>query len=309
MKRFADSCGKAAFLTVPLFAMLLTSCGEPIIKEESAPAILITTTVPETTVEQTTTMTVDPAWQENALSNYAGMGGNVIQNVNHYTQFDSYFTACESIAAVTLMQYFGIKITLDEFIDNYLPMTDYPAQGADGALHGESPYDYFIGNPRDAAGFGCYSTAIANGINKIHEGLAIPLKDMTLDEICKEYIDKGQPVELWGTIGMAAPYTSEFHWTLPNGERYDFVNPEHAVVLIGYDDINYYFSDSMSHTAITAYDKAAVETAYKGLFSQAVAIDPIVLESLPQSMRNKPAAGESTVTEAAIPETAGGYLQ
>ena len=309
MKRFADSCGKAVFLTGPLFAMLLTSCGEPIIKEDSAPVVILTTTAPETTVTQTTTVTVNPAWQENALGNYAGMGGTVIQNVKHYTQFDSYFTACESIAAVTMMQYYGIKITLDDFIDKYLPTANYPAQGEDGALHGESPYEYFIGNPRDAAGFGCYSTAIANGINKIHEGLAVPLKGKTLDEICKEYIDKGQPVELWATIGMAAPYTSEFHWFLPDGERYDFINPEHACVLIGYDDKNYYFSDSMSHTEITAYDKAAVETAYSGMFSQAVVIDPIVLESLPASMREEPAAGTGAVTAAAVTETAGGYLQ
>lgn len=280
----------AGLIGAPLLA-LLCSCGEPIEPEEIVDVLLpvnvltsvtTTETITETT---TTTVTVSPLWQENVVENYNYNGGAVIQNVPHYTQFTEYLTACESLATVSLLQYYGINMDIDTFLDVYLPRADYPALGEDGELHGASPWEYFIGDPRDSSGFGCYNTCIANGINQLAEGLAVPLDDVPIEELCAEYIDKGQPVVFWGTIRMAAPYTSEFHWIIPDGSRYDFINPEHACVLIGYDANYYYFSDSMSYEVITPYAKAMVETAYNGMFRQALVIDPLVLETLPDSWR------------------------
>lgn len=282
-------------ICAPMLA-LLCSCAQPIEPPEDSTALLpdnvvesiLTTTTSSTTATTTTTttaMTIDPAWQENAIGNYNGNQGIVIQNVPHYTQFTSYLTACESLASVSVLQYYGINMDIDRFIDEYLPRAWYPEAGDDGMLHGESPWEYFIGDPRDGGGFGCYNTAIAKAINKIADGLAITLDHVSIDDLCKNYIDKGQPVIFWATINMQSPYVSQFKWYLPNGELYEFVNPEHALVLIGYDDNYYYFSDSMSHTDITPYSKAAVQTAYDGLFQQAVVIDPLVLETLPQSLR------------------------
>ncbi len=285
-------------ICAPLLA-LLCSCGQRVEPAEDSTAQLpnnifesiVTTTTTTSTTETTTTtaITINPTWQENAVGNYNGNQGVVIHNVPHYTQFTQYLTACESIASVSVLQYYGIDIDIDRFIDNYLPRADYPAAGDDGFLHGASPWEYFIGNPRDAAGFGCYNTAIANAINKIEDGLAITLNHVPIEDLCRDYIDKGQPVIFWATINMQQPYTSQFSWYLPNGDLYQFINPEHALVLIGYDDQNYYFSDSMSEPAITPYSKAMVQAAYDGLFQQAVVIDPLVLETLPQSMR-KPVA-------------------
>ena len=278
-------------LAAPLMA-LLCSCGESIqIPEDSecllpdhvVESILATTT--ESTTVITTTVTINPLWQEQAIGNYNGRNGVVIQGVPHYTQFTSYYTACESLASVSVLQYYGVDIKIDRFIDELLPCAPYPDYGRDGKQHGESPWEYFIGNPRDGGGFGCYNTVVAAAINKVADGLAIPLRNRSLDELCKDYIDKGQPVIFWGTMYMQHPYISEFNWYLPNGKLYEFVNPEHALVLIGYDDDWYYFCDSMSDREITPYDKLAVKNAYEGLYEQAVVIDPLVLEAMPQTLR------------------------
>lgn len=279
-------------ICAPLFAVLLCSCGETIQPPEDSEALLpddviesILSTTTSSTTTTTTTVTINPVWQENAIGNYKGNNGIVIENVPHFTQFTSYLTACESIASVSVLQYYGIDIDLDTFIDDYLPTAPYPETGKDGELHGESPWEYFIGDPRDGGGFGCYNTAVAKGINKIAEGLAIPLDDVSIDDLCSNYIDKGQPVIFWGSINMQRPYVSEFHWLLPDGKLYEFVNPEHALVLVGYDDNWYYFCDSMSNQDITPYNKEAVEAAYDGLYRQAVVIDPLILEAMPQDLR------------------------
>lgn len=290
MKRIGKFGWCAFLIGAPVLA-LLCSCTEAIEPEEVADVLLpvnvvtAAVTTEATTVTTTTAVTISPMWQENLAENYNYNGGVVIQKVPHYTQFTEYLTACESLASVSLLQYYGIDMDIDRFLDEYLPRADYPSLGEDGQLHGASPWEYFIGDPRDSSGFGCYNTCIAAGINKLAEGLAIPLDDVPVEELCATYIDKGQPVVFWGTIRMAEPYISEFHWVIPDGSLYHFVNPEHAVVLIGYDENYYYFSDSMSYETITPYAKAMVEKAYDGMFRQALAIDPLVLETLPDEWR------------------------
>lgn len=290
-------CIAAAMLGIPL-AALLWSCGEPIPECDDiltpVNVLISTTTTTTTETTTTTTVTLSPLWQENAVGNYNGAGGVVIRNVPHYTQFTSYYTACESISATAVLQYYGVNVTLDQFIDNLLPKANYPELGTSGELEGASPWEYFIGDPRDGGGFGCYNTCIAAAINKIADGLATPLDGLSIEELCTQYIDKGQPVIFWATIGMQQPYVSEFHWYLPNGDMYHFVNPEHACVLIGYDDNYYYFSDSESYLEVSAYQKWQVQAAYDGLFQQAVVIDPLVLETLPEQWRTN----TTTVNEA-----------
>ena len=277
-------------ICAPVLALILCSCGEIIQIPDDAEALLpdhvlasILTT--STTAGTTTTVTIDPAWQERTVENYNGRNGVVIQGVPHYTQFTSYFTACESFASVSVLQYFGVDIDIERFVEKYLPKAAYPDVGKDGEMHGASPWEFFIGDPRDPGGFGCYNTAISKAINKIADGLAKPLNGYSIDKLCSDFIDKGQPVIFWGTIYMQRPYVSEFHWILPDGKLYEFVNPEHALVLIGYDDDYYYFCDSMSGNDITPYYRKAVEAAYEGLSKQAVVIDPLILEAMPQDLR------------------------
>ena len=299
MKFVSGLCWAAGLICAPL-AVLLCGCGEPITPDDGTAEVLlpsnalqyIQTTAEAVTTAETTTVTLNPAWQENVVENYNYSGGAVIKGVPHYTQFTSYQTACESLAAVSLLQYYGVGMDIDRFIDSYLPMADYPVNGEDGELHGASPWEYFIGDPRDPGGFGCYNTCIETALNKLQKGLAVALRDVPLKKLCSDYIDKGQPVMFWGTINMATPYVSEFYWIIPDGTTYYFVNPEHACLLIGYDDNYYYFSDSMSYTEITPYAKWQVEAAYEGLFRQALVIDPLVLETLPDFWRTETAKSE-----------------
>ena len=258
-------CGKTVALTEPI---------EP----DSVPPVTVTSATATTAETTATTVTVNPLWAEQVSEK--GKNGHIIENVPHYTQFNQYLTACESLAAVSVLRYYGIDMTPDRFLDGFLPMADYPDTGEDGELHGESPWDYFIGDPRQGNGFGCYSGALVRGINKLQDGLAVMLRYQSLDKLCTDYIDKGQPVIIWATMYMARPQNS-IKWFLPNGRLFKFKAPEHALVLIGYDDKYYYFSDSLQYESVVAYGKEMTDNAYRGMLLQAVVIDPAVLETVP----------------------------
>lgn len=198
----------------------------------------------------------------------------LIENFPHIYQMLKYPTGCESVAAVSLMQFYGVNITVENFIDFHLPTADYPYY-EDNVMYGESPWDAFIGEPYSDSGYGCYSTVIVKAMKS-----ALPqnyeiraIYNIPMTTLCSEYIDKGQPVMIWATMDMREPYEGK-SWLLPNGETFTFICPEHALVLIGYDDKSYYFCNPQSEEAVVSYPKASCEIAYNALYSQAVIMKP-----------------------------------
>ena len=200
--------------------------------------------------------------------------GYIIEDVPHIYQMEIYPTGCESVAAVSLMQYYNIDITVDEFIDCYLQKADAPYY-EDGILKGESPWKYFIGNPRSEHGLGCYATVIEKAVNEICSGSCDikVLTDANLEDITKNYVVNGIPVMIWATIGMMEPCEGD-SWELPDGEIFTFIRPEHALLLVGYDADNYYFSDSMVDNQVVAYKRSDCERAFNAMGRQAIVVMP-----------------------------------
>lgn len=198
-----------------------------------------------------------------------------IKNVPHLYQLDDFPTGCESVAAVSLMQFYGINISAAEFIGSCLPTADYPRTADDGIMYGESPWEYFIGDPESSSGYGCYSTVILRAVQKaLPEGYFVRAEDAaSIDELTKKYTSKGNPVLVWATIGMKKAYPGK-SWILPDGNEFTFICPEHALLLIGADDNCFYFSDSMSEDKVTSYPRADCEDAFASMGSQAIVIIP-----------------------------------
>lgn len=191
-----------------------------------------------------------------------------ILNVIYINQ-DKYPTGCESVSVVMALNYMGVNITVDEFIDYYLDMDSL--EEIDNIYYGENPNNYFIGNPREKSGLGCYAPCIVNACNKFltDETTAISLKNMDFGEF-KKYIDNNIPVVVWITISLKEPVISR-SWNLrDSGLRYTFLGNEHCVVLVGYDDIYYYFNDPLN--GIVAYRKDIVELRYTQMGKNALII-------------------------------------
>ena len=188
-------------------------------------------------------------------------------------------TGCESVSTVMALNYIGNNMSVDTFIDNYLDMQPYPFD----------PNETFGGNPRDGGSYGCYAPVIHKALNKILPNtnyFSKGLSNVSLQELCSKYIDNNIPVIMWATMGMQSSRIKTWEY---NGRTIRWVQPEHCLLLVGYDDNNYIFNDPLQHKQ-TYYSKASVETAYNALGKQAIVIQkeyyrpnipPISTENIP----------------------------
>lgn len=195
----------------------------------------------------------------------------ILENVPVLSQFPDFPTGCESVSAVTVLQFYGEKIKAAQFIDNYLPKSaEFYYDGF--KRRGPSPYEYFIGNPRTAASYGCMAPVIERALCD-YFGDSERVKNTTgtgLDELCREYIDNGIPVITWATINMLETKPTN-SWYLSDGTRFTWPGNEHCLVLIGYDEENYYFNDPYAGKTVK-YEKKTVEDRHAEQGMQSVVV-------------------------------------
>lgn len=197
-----------------------------------------------------------------------------IDNVPFISQLVNYPTGCESVSAVMVLNYLGVDISADEFIDKYLPTGEAPYTDDDGAERGCDPWKFFPGDPRTDDGWGCFAPVISNAVNSIGADVkAIELYDKTIERLCTEYIENDIPVIFWATLNMETPYVYST-WIADDGKEITWTCPMHCLVLIGFDEDYYYFNDPTAGADVF-YDKNSVETAYEGQGCQAVVVKSI----------------------------------
>ena len=200
-----------------------------------------------------------------------GQKANIIKGVPVLSQFPEFPTGCESVSAVTVLRFYGESITAAKFIDEYLPKSaDFYYES--GRRYGPSPYDFFIGNPRTAASYGCMAPVIEKALCDYFGG-SERVKNTTgaeLSELCDKYIDNGIPVIMWATINMLETDPKNT-WYLKDGTRFSWPGNEHCLVLTGYDADSYYFNDPYAGKTVK-YKKQTVKDRYAELGRQSVVI-------------------------------------
>lgn len=197
-----------------------------------------------------------------------------IIRTNNIYQMKDYPNGCEAVSTVMALRYYGYTLTVDYFIDNYLPMGPRPVLGG----YGPDPAEVFCGDPRSMTGWGCYSSVIAKSLdgylNK-DKHTYYRSTSKTLKTLCDEYIDKNVPVIVWATINMTDSSDREYYryWKTENGKTIAYNSKLHCLLLVGYDKDNYYFNDPTKDTlSYTVYPKAKAEKAFSILGNQSVAI-------------------------------------
>lgn len=194
-------------------------------------------------------------------------------------QREKYPTGCESVCAVMDLQYYGVDLSVEEFIDNYLPLGDAPHVDGQGNYVGCDPREAFPGSPYEESGWGCYSPVIEKALVRALEDtgrkdLAVARLDgSTLEDLYGRYVSQGVPVLLWATIGMEEPWVSQTFTIQGTGEAFDWVYPMHCLLWVGEAGDSWLFHDPLAGEA-TPYRKDRVERAYQGLGCQAVALVP-----------------------------------
>lgn len=199
-----------------------------------------------------------------------------ILQVPYIDQTERWVYGCESVSAVMLLQYLGIEIDPDTFIDAHLPRGWSKGEGT--TMIAPNPTDYYINEPRDRTGWGCYAPCIVNAIQSVVTAYGkqdaytvVNETGKTAEQLCKEYIDQGMPVVFWATLNFE-PSETVSRWTLPDGTPFVWKDHEHCLLLVGYDEENYWFNDPWENHGCCPYPKDLVEQRHREQDLYAVAL-------------------------------------
>lgn len=224
----------------------------------------------EVTLQTPTIEVTNPNTSNKTLSNF-----NTIYQ-------DYYSAACEIYASVSTLNYLNFDVSMDYFVENYVVTSDVVYDEDSEAYYGPDMNTCFAGDLYEGYGMTAIATQkmLNNFLQDNNSQLnATALSNVPLENLCNEYINNNVPVLLWATEFMQEPYVHK-EWIVNYadenspvkiGDTVKWQMNEHCLVLVGYDDENYYFADSLQGE-ITPYDKELVETRYSQLGMQALVI-------------------------------------
>lgn len=186
-------------------------------------------------------------------------GGKTMVNVPIINQYPELPTGCEITSAAVLLNYIGYNADKVYLEENFLPKSAEFYVDASGNRFGPDPNSVFIGDPK-GKGLGCYAPVIVNSLNAFFrsQGSACYAVNVAnADQKTLEILlDNGIPIEVWASRGMQPfKYSDGNEWLLKSGEKFKWPSNSHALVLCGYDEIYYYFSDCDGKKDIQRYEK------------------------------------------------------
>ena len=213
-------------------------------------------------------------------------GKSTLFDVPFIYQREKYPTGCEAVSTVMALLNCGIEITVDEFIDNYLPIAPYHYY-KDGAFYGADPNKFFSGDPYTRQAYGCYIDAIIKALENLKEKNLLLRDRFSYEKLnvsslaeCEKLMVS--PLVIWASSGMEVPHTIHHFRVIEYDEHNNmketitdrmlpWLEPQHCLLLVGYDEEFYYFNDPQENK-FSAYPKDACEAAFAAYGCQALGI-------------------------------------
>lgn len=286
-KRIPLSAGAAVgLLTVCLLAvgigLAVSRAGNQPPADSSAEQSTTTTSATTTTATAATSADASGSVTENSSSTTttattpAAPPDSVMLEVPYYSQNGVLPTGCELFSARMVLDYYGVKPSLADIIDNTYAKYTYMA---DGKNYGHHPNDAFIGSPYDETSFGCFPPVMSKMMNHFLPAgkTAVPLEGESLAELAESNLPNGDPVMVWATMYMKETYEA-IGWNLLDAEGnqtdewYFWPAREHCLVLVGYDAEKYYFNDPMQNSTVVSWSRELVEQRYADMGSRALVV-------------------------------------
>lgn len=193
---------------------------------------------------------------------------SVIKGVPLINQLPELPTGCEMTALTMLLQYNDFEYSKTQVAD-FTRKSSVPVL-KNGMWYGEHPNEYFIGSPYSKNAYGTYAPNIARTIEKLAPGRSLNLTGKEFLEVLN-MIDEGQPIVMWVTIDLAPPRKT-LSWKTPAG-KFQWIAPEHAVLVVGYDDSYIYANDPLTGKQ-EKYPRDVFEMRWNSLGKQAVTMKP-----------------------------------
>ena len=168
------------------------------------------------------------------------------------------------------------SVVHEDFIDTCLSKAPEPVC-ENGVWYAANPQYFYLGDPYTDDGWGCFAPAVCAGLrNYLGNSPDYDVREVygqTLSDLCRDYIDRGIPVIVFATMGMAEPRESRT-WTIPEtGETYTWKTPMHCLLLVGYTEDAFVFNDPLAAKQ-TFYPAGKALSAHAGMGMQAAVLLP-----------------------------------
>ena len=200
--------------------------------------------------------------------------GTVLK-VPHIEQTDEWPAGDECLCAVMLLRYLGIRITVNEFVDFFLPQGQMSRR--EGKLIGCDPEEKFAGSPYEKNAFGCYPSVLIKAINDcfLQKGVPYRAEDATgksTDELLTEGIGKGVPVIYWASTNMKHTHPG-YSWVCKkDGKTIQWIEGAQCMLLIGSDVNELVFNDPMLPEGAVHYSRMTAVKRHAELDKRAVMV-------------------------------------
>lgn len=267
-KRIILLVGIVSFVVTLLVVIGVVFMASGLFHQEDSLSIL---NLGDAEIEKAETITQEEAEKSNGF----------LLDIPYLSQEGEYPTACEIVSAVMVLSYYGYDISIDDFIDYYLPQANLFIDSETDLLTSVSPTQAFIGDPRSPGGYGCYAPVIVSAFNNAvgNTALAIDTTDTDIDTLIDYYVKRNIPVLLWASIDLSPTYAGD-SWILEDtGEWYTWTAGEHCMVLVGADQNYYYFNDPYDSNGVVKYKKELVTKRWEELGKQSAVLVPTTIST------------------------------
>ena len=197
---------------------------------------------------------------------------DVILKAHYVSQNPEYPTGCESASTVMLLSQYGFDISLSDFISKYLPKGEVSEKS--GTRFGPDPSVVYAGDPSsNDRGWGCFAPVIVSSLNKIVS--LSGRKDLQVEDLSGIPL-YGVSTVIPSVIWVTQDYSEVkevFQWqSIDKIQTFTFPRNEHAVLLVGQDDDNYYIFDPLKTKEQVAVKREMLEKCYDSMGRQAVTL-------------------------------------
>lgn len=200
-----------------------------------------------------------------------------IEDVPLISQNPDYPNGCEAASAVMLLNYYGINITLQEFIENHLLTKNVYEEN--GTRFGPNPALYYAGNPASTTrGWGCFEpvivramkSAIASYEKKTNQQINIEVLETEAIHSLETYTLFNEPFLIWTTIDYEeeSDVYEWFSYDLKN--TYTYPKNSHTVVVTGMDELYYYINDPLKKEKKIPVKRETLEKSFDSLGRQKI---------------------------------------
>ncbi|OPH50685.1 hypothetical protein BC351_35835 [Paenibacillus ferrarius] len=191
-----------------------------------------------------------------------------LQSIPAISQLPELPNGCEAVAATMLLNWAGVPVTKEEVADA-LPRGPMPYENEDGAFVGGNPQDVFVGDPY-GIGYGIYHKPIAHMMEHWLPGRVKDISGASFEELLA-VISSGRPAMVWATEHMDTPYL-DLEWEDEDDQLVQWYQPEHALLLTGWDEDTAYLNDPMTGKR-ESYGIADFRSAWELMGSQAIIVN------------------------------------